>query len=58
MIAGADELAAADELVQFKAIGVPVSVAGGGGGYPYARETEDSRGIAPLLRERGRDMFR
>lgn len=54
-IAVADELAAAAELVQFKAIGVPVSVARG---YPYARETDDSRGVAPLLRERGRDMFR
>ena len=54
-IAVADELAAATELVQFKAIGVPVSVVRG---YPYSPETEDSRGVAPLLRERGRDMFR
>ena len=51
-IAVADELAAAAELVQFKAIGVPVSVVRG---YPYA--TAD-HGYAPLLRERGRDMFR
>ena len=49
-IAVADELAAAAELAQFKAIGVPVSVVRG---YPYAPETEESRGIAPLLRERG-----
>ena len=54
-IAVADELAAAAELTQFKAIGVPVSVVRG---YPYAPETAESRGIAPLLRERGRDMFR
>ena len=51
-IAVADELAAAAELVQFKAIGVPVSVVRG---YPY---TQGQEGYRPLLRERSRDMFR
>ena len=51
-IAVADELAAAAELVQFKAIGVPVSVARG---YPYAPA---ALGYSPLLRDRDRDMFR
>ena len=51
-IAVADELAAAAELVQFKAIGVPVSVVRG---YPYA---PSDAGYAPLIRERDRDMFR
>ena len=51
-IAVADELAAAAELVQFKAIGVPVSVVRG---YPF-EESEGSSG--QLVRERSRDMFR
>ncbi len=51
-IAVADELAAAAELVQFKAIGVPVSVARG---YPYV---PSDAGYASLLRDRDRDMFR
>ena len=51
-IAVADELAAAAELVQFKAIGVPVSIVRG---YPF----EDSEGSSSqLVRERSRDMFR
>ena len=51
-IAVADELTAAAELVQFKAIGVPVSVVRG---YPYS---PGQQGYRPLLRERSRDMFR
>ena len=51
-IAVADELAAAAELVQFKAIGVPVSVARG---YPYTRS---DAGYGGLIRDRNRDMFR
>ncbi len=51
-IAVADELAAAAELVQFKAIGVPVSVVRG---YPYE---ESEGGSQYLVRERSRDMFR
>lgn len=51
-IAVADELAAAAELVQFKAIGVPVSVARG---YPYV---PSDTGYASLIRDRDRDMFR
>ena len=51
-IAVADELAAAAELVQFKAIGVPVSVVRG---YPY-QEIEGSS--QQLVRERSLDMFR
>ncbi len=51
-IAVADELAAAAELVQFKAIGVPVSVVRG---YPF---TPADTGYSPLMRERDRDMFR
>ena len=51
-IAVADELAAAAELVQFKAIGVPVSVVRG---YPF-HEFEGSS--SQLVRERSRDMFR
>ena len=51
-IAVADELAAAAELVQFKAIGVPVSIVRG---YPF----EESEGSSSqLVRERSRDMFR
>ena len=51
-IAVADELAAAAELVQFKAIGVPVSVTRG---YPYVPA---DTGYASLMRDRDRDMFR
>ena len=51
-IAIADELAAAAELVQFKAIGVPVSVVRG---YPYSPDKGDHE---QLVRERTRDMFR
>ena len=51
-IAVADELAAAAELVQFKAIGVPVSVIRG---YPYVGKPGSHE---ELLRERSRDMFR
>ncbi|MCY4653084.1 MAG: coenzyme F420-0:L-glutamate ligase [Dehalococcoidia bacterium] len=51
-IAVADELAAAAELVQFKAVGVPVSVVRG---YPF---TPADPGYEPLIRERERDMFR
>lgn len=51
-VAVADELAAAAELVQFKAIGVPVSVARG---YPYV---PSDTGYASLIRDRDRDMFR
>ncbi len=51
-IAVADELAAAAELVQFKAIGVPVSVVRG---YPF-QESEGSS--SQLVRDRSRDMFR
>ena len=51
-IAVADEIAAAAELVQFKAIGVPVSIIRG---YPF----EESEGSSSqLVRERSRDMFR
>ena len=52
-IAVADELAAAAELVQFKAVGVPVSVARG---YPYVPDETANCGV--LIRERSRDMFR
>ena len=51
-IAVADELAAAAELVQFKAIGVPVSIVRG---YPYDESEGNSQ---QLVRERSRDMFR
>ncbi len=51
-IAVADELAAAAELVQFKAIGVPVSVARG-----YTHAPSDA-GYGALIRDRDRDMFR
>ena len=51
-IAVADELAAAAELVQFKAIGVPVSVVRG---YAFEKSEGSSR---LLVRERSRDMFR
>ena len=51
-IAVADELAGAAELVQFKAIGVPVSVVRG---YPF-QEFEGTS--SQLVRERSRDMFR
>ncbi len=51
-IAIADELAAAAELAQFKAIGVPVSVVRG---YPYSPA---EIGYDSLIRDRDRDMFR
>ena len=51
-IAVADELAAAAELTQFKAVGVPASVARG---YPYVPA---EGGVAKMLRARSRDMFR
>ena len=51
-IAVADELAAAAELTQFKAVGVPASVVRG---YPYVPA---EGGVSEMLRERGRDMFR
>ena len=51
-IAVADEIAAAAELVQFKAIGVPVSVVRG---YPFQEFEGNS---SQLVRERARDMFR
>ncbi|MCE2456233.1 MAG: coenzyme F420-0:L-glutamate ligase [Dehalococcoidia bacterium] len=51
-IAVADELAAAAELVQFKAIGIPVSIVRG---YPYDESEGNSQ---QLVRERSRDMFR
>jgi coenzyme F420-0:L-glutamate ligase/coenzyme F420-1:gamma-L-glutamate ligase len=51
-IAVADELAAAAELVQFKAVGVPVSVVRG---YPYGQHEGGSQ---LLVRDRSRDMFR
>ena len=51
-IAVADELAAAAELVQFKAIGVPVSIVRG---YPYQKYDGSNE---QLVRERSRDMFR
>lgn len=51
-IAVADELAAAAELVQFKAIGVPVSIVRG-----YAAK-RGHYGSGALVRERSRDMFR
>ena len=52
-IAAADELAAAAELVTAKAIQVPVALIRG---YEYER-MEDAT-IAPLIRERSKDMFR
>ena len=52
-IAAADELAAAAELVTAKAIQVPVALIRG---YEYER-MEDAT-IAPLVRERSKDMFR
>ena len=52
-IAAADELAAAAELVTAKAIQVPVALIRG---YEYER-VEDAT-IAPMIRERSKDMFR
>ena len=52
-IAAADELAAAAELVTAKAIQVPIALIRG---YDYER-MEDAT-IAPLIRERSKDMFR
>ena len=52
-IAAADELAAAAELVTAKAIQVPVALIRG---YDY--EPIEDATIAPLIRERSKDMFR
>ena len=52
-IAAADELAAAAELTMAKAIQVPVSIIRG---YDY--EPMEHATIAPLIRERSKDMFR
>ena len=52
-IAAADELAAAAELVTAKAIQVPVALIRG---YDY--EPMDDVTIAPLIRERSKDLFR
>ena len=52
-IAVADEIAAAAELVQFKTIGVPVSVVRG---YPYTPAAEAHHEV--LVRERSKDLFR
>ncbi len=51
-MAVADEIAAAAELVQFKTIGVPVSVVRG---YPY---TPAEARHEDLVRERSKDLFR
>ena len=52
-IAAADELAAAAELAMAKAIQVPVAIIRG-----YEYEPMDDATIAPLIRERSKDMFR
>lgn len=52
-IAAADELAAAAELVTAKAIQVPVALIRG-----YVYEPMEDASIAPLIRERSKDMFR
>ena len=52
-IAAADELAAAAELVTAKAIQVPVALIRG---YDY--EPMENAAIAPLIRDRSKDMFR
>ena len=52
-IAAADELAAAAELVTGKAIQVPVAIIRG---YEFERMEDTS--IAPLIRERSKDLFR
>ncbi len=52
-IAAADELAAAAELVTAKAIQVPVALIRG-----YDLERMEDATIAPLIRERSRDLFR
>ena len=52
-IAAADELAAAAELVTAKAIQVPVALIRG-----YEYERVENATIAPLIRERSKDMFR
>ena len=51
-IAVADELAAAAELVTAKAIGVPVAIIRG---YEYDAAPD---GVAPLIRDSSRDLFR
>ena len=52
-IAVADELAGAAELVMAKVINVPVAIVRG-----YAYSAVDNASIAPMLRERSRDLFR
>ena len=52
-IAVADELAGAAELVMAKVINVPVAIVRG-----YVYSAIDNASIAPLLRERSRDLFR
>lgn len=52
-IAAADELASAAELVTAKAIQVPVALIRG-----YEYERMENASIAPLIRERSKDMFR
>ena len=52
-IAAADELAAAAELVTAKAIQIPVALIRG-----YEYEPMEDATIAPLIRERSKDMFR
>lgn len=52
-IAAADELAAAAELAMAKAIQVPVAIIRG-----YEYEAMEDASIAPLIRERSKDMFR
>ena len=52
-IAVADELAGAAELVMAKVINVPVAIVRG-----YAYSGTDNASIAPMLRERSRDLFR
>ncbi len=51
-VADADEVAAAAELVKGKTAGVPVAVVRG------LRYDDDDRGVAPLLRPAGEDLFR
>ena len=52
VIAVADEIAAAGELVTNKLTRVPAAIVRG---YPYIR---GESGIAPLIREKGKDLFR
>ncbi|MEX2431026.1 MAG: F420-0--gamma-glutamyl ligase, partial [Dehalococcoidia bacterium] len=52
VIAIADEIAAASELVTNKLARVPAAIVRG---YPYPR---GESGIAPVIRERAKDLFR